>query len=178
MPAWAAGGNRAVGYYDVVAMRQLLTIGYEHASVVEFLATLTGARVTTVLDIREFAGSRRRGFAKTALRGHLAGARIAYRHERALGSPRAIRERLRATHDHGRFFRDFDRYLATREPLLRQLAGELEGRVALLCYERDYRQCHRRSVAAALAALTGLTPRHLSVPETDALLELAPEGPH
>jgi uncharacterized protein (DUF488 family) len=146
-----------------VAIHELLTIGYEHASVAEFLATLTNAGVTSVLDIREFAGSRRPGFAKTALRLNLASVHLSYRHERSLGSPREIRERLRTTHDYGVFFRDFDRYLGTRQDLLRRLAAELTGAVALLCYERDYRECHRKSVAASLGAITGLRPRHLCV---------------
>jgi len=141
----------------------LLTIGYEGASVADFLATLTTTGVTSVLDIREFAGSRRPGFAKTALRSNLASVNVGYRHERSLGSPREIRARLRTTGDYGVFFRDFDRYLGTREDLLRRLAAELTGDVALLCYERDYRQCHRQSVAAAIGAMTGLVPEHLCV---------------
>jgi hypothetical protein len=62
-----------------------------------------------------------------------------------------------------RFFRDFDRYLATQRELLATLADELTGTVALLCYERDHRECHRKSVAAALEKLTGLQPKHHGV---------------
>ena len=144
-------------------LKRLITIGYEAASVEDFLATLTAVGVTTLLDIREIAASRRRGFAKTALRENLTGVGIAYRHEPHLGSPRPIRHRLREDGSYERFFRDFDRYLATQQPLLKQLAGELSGTVALLCYERDYRECHRRSVATALGQITGLTPQHHGV---------------
>src|SRR5687767_9636017 len=146
-----------------MALRGVATIGYEGASLEDFLATLTGAGVTTLLDIREFAGSRRKGFAKTALRENLADAGIHYRHEPALGSPRDIRHRLRQDGRLDQFFRDFDRYLATQRPLLRQLVNELSGTVALLCYERDYRMCHRKSVAAGLGRYSGLAPRHLIV---------------
>jgi uncharacterized protein (DUF488 family) len=144
-------------------LKRLITLGYEAASVEDFLATLTALGVTTLLDVREIAASRRRGFAKTALRENLTGVRIAYRHEPRLGSPRTIRHRLREDGSHERFFRDFDRYLSTQQPLLKHLAGELTGTVALLCYERDYRECHRKSVAAALGHLTGLTPQHHGV---------------
>jgi len=144
-------------------LKRLLTIGYEGASTGDFLATLTAAEVTTLLDIREFAGSRRKGFAKTALRQNLTGVGIGYRHEPALGSPRNIRNQLREDGRHDRFFRDFERYLTTQQPLLARLATELTGNVALLCYERDYRECHRRSVSIALGQLTGLTPKHLGV---------------
>jgi uncharacterized protein (DUF488 family) len=144
-------------------VRRLLTIGYEDASVTDFIATLTALRVTTLLDIREIASSRRKGFAKTALRDNLTRAGIAYRHEPDLGSPRDIRHRLRENGGYERFFRDFDRYLATQNNLLARLAGELTGTVALLCYERDHHECHRKSVAAVLGKLTGLTPRHHEV---------------
>jgi len=146
-----------------VKLQRLLTIGYEGASVEDFLATLAASGVTILLDIREFAGSRRKGYAKTALREHLAGVGIDYRHEPALGSPRDLRHRLREDGRYDRFFRDFDRYLVSQKPLLVQLAGELTGTVALLCYERDHHQCHRKSVAAALTPITGLVPKHLGV---------------
>lgn len=142
---------------------RILTIGYEGASVEDFLATLKAAGVTTLLDIREFAGSRRKGFAKTALREHLARVGIGYRHEPALGSPRDLRHRLREDGRYERFFRDFERYLGSQQPLLKQLAQELSGSVALLCYERNHHECHRKSVAAALGQLTRLTPQHLGV---------------
>jgi uncharacterized protein (DUF488 family) len=144
-------------------LRQLLTIGYEAASIQDFLATLQALHVTTVLDVREIAASRRRGFAKTALRNHLEGIGIHYRHEPALGSPRDIRHRLRESGDYVRFFRDFNRYLTTQDALLKRTAQELSGTVALLCYERNHKECHRSSVAAAFGKLTGLSPGHQGV---------------
>jgi uncharacterized protein (DUF488 family) len=146
-----------------MAIKRLATIGYEGIGVTPFLATLTAAGVNTLLDIREFAGSRRKGFAKTALREHLAEVGIDYRHEPALGSPRDIRHRLREDGNLDQFFQDFEKHLATQQPLLKQLVKDLSGNVALLCYERDYRECHRASVAAELGRLTGLRPQHLEV---------------
>jgi uncharacterized protein (DUF488 family) len=181
MPAWRVGGNRVarrmrfienerrgrriwyVAHEDLLAIRKLMTIGYEGASVVDFLDALSRAGVTTILDVREIAASRRRGFAKTALRKHLEAANILYRHEPLLGSPREIRHRLRATHDYARFFREFARHLKKHQDVIAMLAAELTGNVALLCYERDYHQCHRKSVAAAFAAVTALGPLHLCV---------------
>jgi uncharacterized protein (DUF488 family) len=144
-------------------VKRIITIGYEGASIADFIGTLTTLGVTTLLDIRELPISRRKGFAKTALSEHLARAGIAYRHERDLGSPRDIRNRLREDGSYERFFRDFGRDLATQRELLASLADELTGTVALLCYERDHRECHRKSVAAALEKLTGLTPKHHGV---------------
>lgn len=144
-------------------LKKIVTIGYEGADFDDFLATLEQINVTLLLDIRELPMSRRRGFAKTALREGLASVGIDYRHEPRLGSPKAIRYQLRDDGDYKKFFRDFDRYLGKQGDLLDTLAEELTGTVALLCYERDYTTCHRRSVADALAKITGLTPKHQGV---------------
>jgi uncharacterized protein (DUF488 family) len=52
-------------------LERLLTMGYERANIEDFLATLRSLGVTALLDVREIASSRRRGFAKTALRENL-----------------------------------------------------------------------------------------------------------
>lgn len=144
-------------------LEHLVTIGYESADPRDFLATLKTLGVTLLLDIRELAMSRRKGFAKTALREGLVSVGIDYQHEPRLGSPRPIRDRLRDDGNYVRFFRDFERYLASQADLLETLAKEMSGTVALLCYERDHTQCHRRAVADALHAITGIKPRHHGV---------------
>jgi len=146
-----------------VKLEKLLTVGYEGVSVEDFLSALTGNGVTTLLDIREIAASRRRGFAKSALRANLTCMDIAYQHEPKLGSPREVRHRLRETGDYNAFFLDFDRYLATQRNLLERLAISLTGSVVLLCYERHYQECHRKSVAALLGQMAHLEPQHVEV---------------
>lgn len=141
----------------------LFTIGYEQADFDDFLCTLQLLGVKTLVDIRELPMSRRRGFAKTALKGGLAEAGIQYRHEPSLGSPKAIRHRLREDHDYDVFFGDFAKHLASQGKVLDSLVSELQGKVALLCYERDYKCCHRALVADALAKRTGLRPSHKGV---------------
>jgi uncharacterized protein (DUF488 family) len=150
-----------------VALTHLSTIGYEGASVAEFIAALKAAGTTLLLDVRELPISRKPGFAKAALRDALAEAGIEYRHERALGSPKDVRHRLRADGDVARYWRDFNAHLATQQGLLDELAATLSGSVALLCYERDPAQCHRSAVAAELARRTALAVTDLAV-TTDA----------
>jgi uncharacterized protein (DUF488 family) len=146
---------------------QILTIGYEGTSLGDFLSTLKAAGVQLLLDIRELPISRRKGFSKSALSAALAEAGIAYSHERALGSPREIRYRLREDGDLARFFSDFREYLATQRTLLDTLAQTTTGAVALLCYERNHAECHRSVVAEALARRSQSTVRHLTVPHPD-----------
>jgi uncharacterized protein (DUF488 family) len=144
-------------------MQALLTIGYEGATLEDFVSTLLKAGVTTLLDVRELPISRRKGFSKTALSEAVRAVGIDYRHERDLGSPKPIRHRLHSDGDYEHYFKSFTSYLNSQKPLLRQLAEELDGQVALMCFERDPTTCHRSIVAKHLEALTKLRTRHLGV---------------
>jgi uncharacterized protein (DUF488 family) len=112
---------------------RLMTIGYEGTTLADFLNTLKAAGVDQLLDIRELPISRRKGFSKTALSTALAKKGIGYAHERALGSPRDLRNRLREDRDLESFFSDFREYLATQRTLLDTLARTATGAVTLLC---------------------------------------------
>jgi len=140
---------------------QLFTLGYEAMESGAFLDVIESNKIDLLLDIRELPLSRRKGFSRTALRRSLETRGVDYRHERSLGSPKPLRDRLRADGDYDTFFRGFASHLAGQRRLLDQLAGELNGNVALLCYERDHRTCHRSLVAAALAERTGASVIHL-----------------
>jgi len=146
-------------------MKGLYTIGYEGAKLADFLATLELFEMDVLLDVRELPLSRRKGFSKTALREALAVAGIVYRHEKMLGSPKLIRHQLRRDWNYQQFFRDFDEHLQQQTDVLVKLAAEIEGNVALMCYERDHNSCHRTAVVNALGELAGLQPRHLGVHE-------------
>ena len=106
--------------------------------------------------------SRRRGFAKTALREGLESVGIDYLHMPRLGSPSDVRNELRASKDYKRFFKKYDEYLTTQQEVLDDLA-ELPGRAVLLCYERSPCECHRSAVAREIENRTGLVVRHLGV---------------
>lgn len=149
----------------LMARLRIFTIGYEGASVDEFLATLECAGIKRVLDVRELPLSRRRGFSKSALSAVLERVGIEYQHERALGAPRDVRHRLRQDRDLARYFTSFRQHLKTQRKLLDDLARSLSGSVALLCYERDPAECHRSVVAADLAKRVNGGVEHLHVPD-------------
>lgn len=142
---------------------RLFTIGYEGATLSDFLSTLKQSKIDLLLDVRELPLSRRKGFSKTALREALASQDIDYRHERRLGSPKPVRQRLYQDGDYKTFFRDFGKHLKDQQDLLDDLADELTGNIVLVCYEKDYRTCHRTAVADALATRTDAVPCHLDV---------------
>lgn len=132
---------------------RIFTIGYEGATVGEFLAALQKAGVERVIDVRAVPNSRRPGFSKTPLRNALAEVGIGYVHLRALGTPAAGREAARA----GRKS-DLERIYAgqletpqamAEGAMMLELAREKPS--ALLCYERDPACCHRTLLWQAIA---------------------------
>ncbi len=143
----------------------LNTIGYEGASPADFIQTLTVAGVELVVDIRDRAQSRRPGFSKTALETSLADAGIGYLRLRELGDPKEGRDAARAGNVE-LFKRTFFGVLRTPEAQAALeaivLASESQS-ICLLCYERDYRNCHRKLVSDRIEKQTGLKTRHLGV---------------
>ena len=133
---------------------RIFTIGYEGATVPDFLAALRQASVERVIDVRALPLSRRPGFSKSSLRAALAEAGIDYVHLRALGTPAEGRAAARA----GRH-RELERIYAGQLELpeaiaqgaqMLALAGETP--TALLCFEREPAHCHRTLLLDAVAA--------------------------
>lgn len=144
-------------------MTGLFTIGYEGAAPPEFLRSLAAAGVNVLVDIRDLPLSRRKGFSKSALAALLERHGIAYVHCKALGAPKNIRNRLRQSGDYETYFRQFRAHLAKQCDALEHIALLCAGAVALMCYERDPKECHRSVVARELGRMTGLAPIHLIV---------------
>ncbi len=146
-------------------MKRLATIGYEGASIPDFIATLKLASIETVVDVRELPLSRRKGFSKKSLSEALRVVGIGYIHLRDLGDPKEGRDAARDGR-FGDFYRIYSKHLRTARA---QVAlTELRGIVAstdacLLCYEREPNQCHRSMVAAALVAEDQIRVVHLGV---------------
>lgn len=155
-------------------MVELMTIGYEGMEPGPFLELLAQGRVERVVDVRELAMSRRKGFAKTALAALLNQAGIGYTHLPALGCPREIRHAYREDGGWARYKARFLAYLATRDADLLDLGKMISReRCCLLCFEADYNFCHRQFVAARLAEHTqGLTVKHLTGPVPGPVVEL------
>lgn len=146
-------------------MLTLFTIGYEGASLDDFIATLQHSGVQRLLDVREIAQSRRRGFSKNALASALAEVGISYTHLRQLGDPKDGREAARRG-DVAAFQKIFEDHLElpeTKQALF--LAADICQReaTALLCFERNPHLCHRTLVAKRLTDLCSLSVRHLGV---------------
>jgi len=132
---------------------RIFTIGYEGATVSEFIAALKNADVERVIDVRALPLSRRPGFSKSPLRAALEGAGIEYVHLKALGTPSEGRTAAR-TGRHADLKRIYAGQLELPEAIAQSalmLEMAREEPSALLCMERDPAQCHRTLLLDAVA---------------------------
>jgi uncharacterized protein (DUF488 family) len=131
----------------------LFTIGYQDRQIDGLIEELHAHGVIHLIDVRQRPQSRKPDFGKKRLSAHLAGAGIGYTHLVELGTPKALRDAVRITHDYVAFF-DAMRVLIAAQPEALDQALELirAQTCVLLCYEADHRTCHRLTVAEALIA--------------------------
>lgn len=129
----------------------LFTIGYEQAKPAAVLDELTRAKIDLLVDTRAVAASRRPGFSKRALAASLDEAGIAYLHLQKLGTPAEGRAAARDG-DLKTLWRIYDKHIKKPEPQaeLDELTGLIKSgrRIALLCFCRDPKTCHRSRIVA------------------------------
>lgn len=131
---------------------KVFTIGYEGATMAEFVATLQAAGVAQVIDVRALPLSRRPGFSKTPLAASLAAEGIAYVHLKALGTPKEGRDAAKKG-DVPTLERVYAGQLELPEAQVQaaqMMALAVEKPSALLCFEREPGHCHRTLLLAAV----------------------------
>ena len=131
----------------------LFTIGYEQATPAAVMGELKRARIKLLVDTRAVAASRRPGFSKRQLAAALDEQGIGYVHLQKLGTPAEGRQAARSG-DLDALWRIYDKHIKgtqAQEALDELLALIKSGkRVALLCYCRDPKSCHRSRIVAAV----------------------------
>lgn len=157
----------------------LFTVGHGARSLEELVALLGEGPAPVLVDVRRYPGSRRHPhFGRAALEAALPALGVTYefagdalggrRHGRPDSPHRALREpAFRAYADH----MDTPEFQAA----LGQLAGRARAgeRMAILCAETLWWQCHRRLVSDALVA-RGIDVVHLMAPGKHMAHELNP----
>ncbi len=132
-------------------MQTFFTIGYEQAKPAAVLNELKRARIDLLVDTRAVAASRRPGFSRRQLAAALENAGIVYLHLQKLGTPAEGRAAARSG-DIDTLWRIYDKHI--KKPAPQEELGELVGliksgkRIALLCYCRDPKTCHRSRIVA------------------------------
>jgi len=137
----------------MTTMATIYTIGYEGRAQHDVLRLLVEAGIEVLVDVRIRPQSRKPGLSKTALRLACEAAGIEYLHRRELGTPLEIRADFRA----GNLERGREGY---RAYLLDDARADLDWlaviagrqRPAILCFEFQPRECHRRVISEELAA--------------------------
>lgn len=158
-------------------MPRITSIGVYGFTLDGFLATLRGAGVTVVVDVRQRRGVRGSEYAwanSARLQAALAGAGIGYLHLKELAPTTELR-RLQYREDDrvgvgkrsrvelaGAYREGYTREILDRVDLasLLEHIGD-DALPALLCVERDPAACHRSLVTDRLAAEHGLAVAHL-----------------
>ena len=133
---------------------QVVSVGYEGRSVEELVQVLRAEDVAVLVDIRLTPISRKRGLSKTALTSALRDAGIEYVHHRELGNPKWNRDGYRAGESTSLAL--YRRVLRSSEgrSALRHVTELFDGgTVALLCFERNHGECHRRQVVEELGEM-------------------------
>jgi len=134
-----------------VRKKTLFTIGYEQAKPAAVLNELKGAKVDLLVDTRAVAASRRPGFSKRQLAASLDDAGVGYVHLQKLGTPAAGRTAARSG-DFDTLWRIYEKHIKTApaQAELDELVTLIKSgkRIALLCYCRDPKTCHRSRIVA------------------------------
>ena len=148
-------------------MRSLFTIGYEQAKPAAVLEEVKRAKIDLVVDTRAVAASRRPEFSKRQLAASLGEAGIGYLHLQKLGTPAEGRQAARAG-NFDKLWRIYDKHIkrAEAQEALDELVTLVKSdrRIALLCYCRDPKACHRSRIVANVKKRTRVKVEDLIPP--------------
>lgn len=145
-------------------VRTIATIGHGTRELAEVVAMLTAAKVKTLVDVRQFPGSRRNPqFTAAPFAAALGDAGIAYVHLAGLGGRRRADPASRHTALRIPAFRAYADHLTTSAftadyVRLREIAAG--SPTAIMCAERLWWRCHRRLIADRLT-VDGWSVTHL-----------------
>jgi hypothetical protein len=132
------------------AERGLYTLGYEGLSIDQFINHLITANIKTVVDVREFAFSRRSEFVRSNLEEALSRAQITYIGMPEVGIPTKARKEILEHKSKEELLAYWEKeILPTTGPSATRLAALVrEHNTALICHEEDPGQCHRSRFSA------------------------------
>lgn len=129
--------------------RTISTAGYEGCDPMSFVQSLQTNCIETLVDVRQRAASRKRGFAKTALSASANEAGVMYVHIPLLGTPATLREQHRVGDlNLETYLQLYREHLAEQEAIVVELERRIEiERCCLMCVEADPAICHRTVLA-------------------------------
>ena len=150
--------DREISEYRLPAF----TIGYEGQEPSQFLKSLSNEGIDILVDVRKDAYSKQdMSYSEGTLSRILADSRIKYVHLPELGVDYDLRQELKSTHDYETYFKRYAEYLEKNTDLTTFVASLSKNNViCLMCYEKDFRRCHRSVLANKLEAM-GIPFHHM-----------------
>lgn len=138
------------------------TIGYEGQSPEKFMKSLCDEGIEVIADVRKDAYSKAdMSFSEGTLSKMATDVGIKYLHLPEFGVDYNLRQELRTTHDYDSYFKRYSEYLDKNPDLIAFLTKLLRNNVVcLMCYEKDFKRCHR-SILADKLEKTGITFHHM-----------------
>ena len=125
---------------------RIFTIGYEGRSLDAFLNTLIANNVKALVDIRNNPVSMKYGFTGRSLKHYVEETGIKYISVPELGIESRHRKKLDNQEDYINLFKIYEsEILPQRNDKIARLKNLImqEKRIALMCFEKDERMCHR-----------------------------------
>lgn len=151
--------NSISRFWNLDIQQTLFTIGYEGSSIDHYLNRLLMNNISVLIDVRKNPLSRKHGFSRRSLQAYLEKVGVQYYHFPELGITSSLRKGLSGEQSYKELF---DYYAATilpeQKPVLdkiKQLLFE-KHRVALTCFEAEYRMCHRHKITELFETDTSL----------------------
>src|SRR6266571_3876089 len=127
------------------------TIGHSTRAIGEFVQALRSFRITMLVDVRSFPGSRRfPQYGSAKLSTSLAESRIEYEHFAQLGGRRRARRDSHNVAWRNQAFRGYADYMETegfRSGIERLLQLACSQRTAIMCAEAVWWRCHRALIS-------------------------------
>lgn len=141
----------------------LFTLGYEGLHFEEYVNRLINNDVKLLCDVRHNPLSRKFGFSQRSLATLLPRFGIEYHHLPELGIESESRKNLDSPGDYEALFADYRNALPERQAGLQRVMDLIvkHQRIALTCFEREPRMCHRHCLTDFLARRHAMTIRHL-----------------
>jgi len=126
---------------------EVWTIGHSTRAIDEFIHALESFRITMLIDVRSFPGSRRHPqYGSAKLRTSLAAAEIKYEHVVELGGRRRARRdspNVAWRHEAFRGYADYMETESFQRGIDRLLEFARSQRTAIMCAEAVWWRCHR-----------------------------------
>ncbi len=134
--------------------KAIFTIGYEGLTIDAYLNKLISNNINALVDVRWNPNSMKYGFSKAKLRYYVEKAGLRYYHLPDLGIPSSLRKKLETSEDYFYLFQHYQSEILPKQTMaierIKALLSE-HSRIALTCFERDYRLCHRHKITQFLA---------------------------